>query len=109
MTLTSSEDEALQAMADDPFGVVAHYAITKLHKIITTLMSGSAVTIGTVFYTGKDGVLVDQWKALLRVLNKGGRGDAYAQSGAALCLALILVTACPSMQKSATDDKVKFE
>jgi len=92
-----NESEAIEALSSDPLGVVSHYAITKLHSIITTLMSGTGVTVGTVFYVGKDGVLVDQWKALLRILNKGGRGDVFAQSGAALCLALILVTACPSM------------
>ncbi len=102
-----NEEAAVDAFDEDPLGVVSHYAITKLHKIITTLMAGSGVTVGTVFYVGKDGVLVDQWKALLRILNKGGRGDAFSQSGAALCLALILVTACPSMQTAATDDKVK--
>jgi len=97
-----NESEALEALASDPLGVVSHYAITKLHSIITTLMSGTGVTVGTVFYVGKDGVLVDQWKALLRILNKGGRGDVFAQSGAALCLALILVTACPSMTTAST-------
>jgi len=102
-----SEEGAVDAFEEDPLGVVSHYAITKLHKIITTLMVGSGVTVGTVFYVGKDGVLVDQWKALLRILNKGGRGDAFAQSGAALCLALILVTACPSMQTASTDESVK--
>ena len=95
-------------MDEDPLGVVSHYAITKLHNIITTLLSGSSgVTVGTVFYVGKDAVLVDQWKALLRILNKGGMGDFYAQSGAALCLSLILVTACPSMQTAAKDEKLK--
>lgn len=107
ITDACSEEAAIDAFDEDPLGVVSHYAITKLHKIITTLMVGSSVTVGTVFYIGKDGVLVDQWKALLRILNKGGRGDAFAQSGAALCLALILVTACPSMQTAATDEKVK--
>ena len=102
-----TEEAAIDAFEEDPLGVVSHYAITKLHKIITTLMAGSGVTVGTVFYVGKDGVLVDQWKALLRILNKGGRGDSFAQSGAALCLALILVTACPSMQTASTDEKVK--
>jgi len=96
----STESEALSALDDDPLGVVSHYAITKLHNIITTLMAGTGVTVGTVFYVGKDGILVDQWKALLRILNKVGRGDVFAQSGAALCLALILVAACPSMQKA---------
>mmetsp|Transcript_6219 Transcript_6219/g.7878 ORF Transcript_6219/g.7878 Transcript_6219/m.7878 type:complete len:521 (+) Transcript_6219:147-1709(+) len=107
ITQACSEEEAVNAFDEDPLGVVSHYAITKLHKIITTLMAGSGVTVGTVFYVGKDGVLVDQWKALLRILNKGGRGDGFAQSGAALCLALILVTACPSMQTASADEKVK--
>lgn len=102
-----SESTAQDAFDEDPLGVVSHYAITKLHKIITSLMAGSTVTVGTVFYVGKDGVLVDQWKALIRILNKGGRGDAFAQSGAALCLALILVTACPSMQTASSDENVK--
>jgi V-type H+-transporting ATPase subunit H len=109
-----NEEKALQALSEDPLGVVSHYAITKLHNILTTLLSGSTgVTVSTVFYVGKDGVLVDQWKALLRILNKASSssasgslstrtGDMFAQSGAALCLALILVTACPSMQKSTT-------
>mmetsp|Transcript_19786 Transcript_19786/g.39428 ORF Transcript_19786/g.39428 Transcript_19786/m.39428 type:complete len:515 (+) Transcript_19786:178-1722(+) len=95
-----SEEEALDALDSDPLGVVTHYAITKLHDILSMLMSGSGVTISTVFYVGKEGILVDQWKALLRVLNKGGRGDAFAQSGAALCLARILLTACPNNRKS---------
>ena len=98
ITDVCSEADALTALDNDPLGIVVHYAITKLHSIITTLMDGSSVTVSTVFYVGKDGVLVDQWKALLRVLNKGGKGDAFAQAGAALCLALILITSCPSMQ-----------
>jgi len=101
------EEKALNALDEDPLGVVTHYAITKLHNIITTLLSGSGVTVGTVFYVGKDGVLVDQWKALLRILNKAGRGDAFAQSGAALCLGLILVAACPSMQTASPDENIK--
>lgn len=84
----------------DPLGVVTHYAITKLHDILTILINGKEVSISTVFYVGKEGVLVDQWKALLRILNKGGKGDAFAQSGAALCLAQVLMTACPSQQRS---------
>jgi len=105
ITSPATEEVSLSALDDDPLGVVSHYAITKLHSIITTLMSDSSnVTVGTVFYVGKDGVLVDQWKALLRVLNKVGRGDVFAQSGAALALALILVAACPSMQKTSGGD-----
>ena len=98
----ASSEAAMKALDQDPLGVVTHYALTKLYEIISTLSTGvSGVTVGAVFYVGKDGVLVDQWKALLRVLNKGGRGDPYTQKGAALCLAHILLTSCPSQRKSA--------
>lgn len=101
-----SNDEAMSALDADPLGVVTHYAISKLHDIISTLSSGTGVTVNTVFYVGKEGVLVDQWKALLRILNKGGKGDAYAQTGAALCLSQILIAACPSQRaNSPTTDK----
>eukprot|EP00565_Helicotheca_tamesis_P006618 CAMPEP_0185736646 /NCGR_PEP_ID=MMETSP1171-20130828/28432_1 /TAXON_ID=374046 /ORGANISM="Helicotheca tamensis, Strain CCMP826" /LENGTH=524 /DNA_ID=CAMNT_0028407333 /DNA_START=25 /DNA_END=1599 /DNA_ORIENTATION=+ len=98
ITEECEEQKALDALDADPLGVVTHYAITKLYNIITTLMEGNGVTVNSVFYVGKEGVLVDQWKALLRILNKGGKGDAFAQSGAALCLALVLTTACPSQR-----------
>ena len=94
------EATALGILDADPIGVVIHYAIYKLHCIIAHLTEGSAVTVASVFFVGKEGILVDQWKALLRVLNKGGKGDAFAQAGASLCLALILVAACPSQQSS---------
>jgi len=107
ITETCTDEEAMQALDADPLGVVTHYALTKLYEIIASLSTGaSGVTVGAVFYVGKDGVLVDQWKALLRILNKGGKGDAYTQKGGALCLALILLTACPSQRLSApTTDK----
>jgi len=96
-----SDDIAMKALDEDPLGVVTHYALTKLFEIISTLSSGvSAVTVGAVFYVGKDGVLVDQWKALLRILNKGGKGDPYTQKGAALCLAYILLASCPSLRSN---------
>lgn len=101
-----SDEEALRALSVDPLGVVSHYALTKLLEILNTLSTGiKGVTVATVFYVGKEGVLVDQWKALLRVLNKGGKGDVFAQKVAALCLTKILVTACPSQRNvgSATD------
>ena len=101
------EEEALDALDSDPLGVVTHYAISKLADTLSMLINGTGVTIGTVFYVGKEGVLVDQWKALLRILNKGGRGDFFAQSGAALCLANILITACPSQQKSTKEGAKK--
>jgi V-type H+-transporting ATPase subunit H len=102
---TASASEAMTALSADPLGVVCHYALTKLLDILNTLASGAVkgVTIATVFYVGKDGVLVDQWKALLRVLNKGGKGDLFAQKVAALCLTRILVTACPSQRVSSQD------
>lgn len=102
-----SDEEAMNALEQDPLGIVSHYALTKLYEIISTLTNGvSGVTIASVFYVGKDGVLVDQWKALLRVLNKGGKGDIFAQKVASLSLAKILLTAFPSQrQKNATVDK----
>jgi V-type H+-transporting ATPase subunit H len=101
------EEDVMNALASDPLGVVSHYSLTKLLDILTTLSQGvKGVTVASVFYVGKEGVLVDQWKALLRVLNKGGKGDVYAQKVASLCLTKILVTACPSQRSSgATTDK----
>lgn len=106
-TPVTSEEEATRLVEADPLGVVAHYALTKLLDILNTLQSGvKGVTIAGVFYVGKEGVLVDQWKALLRVLNKGGKGDVFAQKVAALCLTKILVTACPSQRTAImTTDK----
>lgn len=99
-----TEEQAKQALQNDPLGVVRHYALAKVWEILETLSIGvKGVTIGTVFYVGKDGVLVDQWKALLRVLNKNGKGDYFAQKAAALCLVKILVTACPSQRTSTVD------
>lgn len=99
-----NENRALDALDADPLGVVTHYAIAKLHTILKTLSSPWAaennVSIGNVFYAGLDGDLIEQWKSLLRVISKGNKGDCYAQRCAALCLALILLAACPS-QRSA--------
>mmetsp|Transcript_24719 Transcript_24719/g.69389 ORF Transcript_24719/g.69389 Transcript_24719/m.69389 type:complete len:519 (-) Transcript_24719:189-1745(-) len=92
-----TSEQAMKALEVDPLGVVTHYALTKLNEIITTLGAGaSGVTVSSVFYVGKEGVLVEQWKALLRMLNKGGKGDAYAQKVASMSLAKILIAACPS-------------
>ena len=100
------EEIAMQALSGDPLGVVCHYALTKLLDILQTLrasISVKGVTIAGVFYVGKEGVLVEQWKALLRMLNKGGKGDIYAQKVASLCLAKILVTACPSQRAASSN------
>ena len=106
LTEKATDIEVMSAYDSDPLGVVTHYGLSKLSEIITTLSSGtSGVTVGAVFYVGKEGVLVDQWKALLRILQKGGKGDAWAQKCAGLCLARILVAACPSKRASAAKDK----
>jgi V-type H+-transporting ATPase subunit H len=98
-----SEEDSVRALTNDPLGVVCHYALTKLLEILDTLKLGvKGVTTATVFYVGKEGILVDQWKALLRVLNKGGKGDVFAQKVASLCLTKVLVTACPSQRHHQT-------
>lgn len=110
-TVEEEEEIAMQALTEDPLGVVAHYALTKLLDILQTLAANAkkaagitttpVVTVAGVFYVGKEGILVEQWKALLRMLNKGGKGDMFAQKVASVCLAKILVTACPSMRAAA--------
>jgi V-type H+-transporting ATPase subunit H len=98
----------MHALDVDPLGVVTHYALTKLNEIITTLSSGkSGVTVASVFYVGKDGVLVDQWKALLRILNKGGKGDVFAQKSASVSLGRILIASCPSKRRSSPSADAK--
>lgn len=105
-----SENRALDALDADPLGVVTHYAIAKLHTILSTLSSAWAaengVSIGNVFYAGTEGDLIEQWKSLLRVISKC-KGDSHAQRSAALCLAQILLAACPSQRGSNTSSSVK--
>ena len=116
LTSPLAEAEAMDLLNVDPLSVVSHYALSKLLDILDTLnqaavtvstSSKSVVTTASVFYVGKEGILVEQWKALLRILNKGGKGDMYAQKVASLCLAKLLIVACPSQQqrmmKSTTD------
>jgi len=101
-----TDDQSMHALDVDPLGVVTHYALTKLNEIITTLSKGdSGVTVASVFYVGKDGILVDQWKALLRILNKGGKGDVFAQKSASMSLGKILIASCPS--KGSSDSKAR--
>ena len=109
LTSPLSEVEAMDMLNVDPLSVVSHYALSKLLDILDTLnnaavtavtgSSKSIVTTASVFYVGKEGILVEQWKALLRILNKGGKGDMYAQKVASLCLAKLLIVACPSQQQ----------
>jgi len=107
------EDEALQMLYTDPMGVVTHYAITKLYDVIVCLKEKSAaseVSLGSTFYNDGDRNLIDEWRPLLRVLHLGGSGDAFAQRGAAYCLAHILMAGCPSQQPvSSKSRKVSYE
>lgn len=76
------DEEALQMLYVDPMGVVSHYALSKLYEVILYLKekgskSGATLSLASTFY--KDGVLVEEWRPLLRILKGGGTGDAYAQ------------------------------
>jgi len=91
-------DDALQMLYTDPTGVITHYAMTRLFEIISALREkkdSSAVTIVSTFY--ENGKLLDEWRPLLRILHLGGNGDPFAQRGASLCLAYILLVGCPSV------------
>lgn len=108
---TLPDAEALQLLYTDAMGVVTHYAITKLYEIIICLREkkeGSVVSTATTFYNESDGMLMDEWRPLLRVLHLGGSGDAFAQRGAALCLAYILMAGCPSQRKNSTSIKINY-
>lgn len=94
-----NEEDALGMLYTDPMGVVTHYAITKLYDVVQCLREKKSVSISTTFYND-DGGLIDEWRPLLRVLHLGGGGDAFAQRGAAYCLAFILMAGCPSQRFS---------
>uniref|UniRef100_A0A7S2KYT8 ATPase V1 complex subunit H C-terminal domain-containing protein n=1 Tax=Leptocylindrus danicus TaxID=163516 RepID=A0A7S2KYT8_9STRA len=100
------EEEACFLLDQDPMGVVTHYAISKLWELLVVVMDRDAkkVSVQTTFYVDSEDamVLFDEWRPLLRVLHLGGTGDAFAQRGAALCLARILSIGCPSMKSEAT-------
>jgi len=76
------DEEALQMLYVDPMGVVSHYALSKLYEVILYLKdksSRSPMSVYSTFY--KNGVLIEEWRPLLRILKGGaGTGDAYAQS-----------------------------
>ena len=99
---TLSEEDALGMLYTDPMGVVTHYAITKLYDVVNCLREkrrGGSVSLATTFYN-EDGNLIDEWRPLLRVLHLGGGGDAFAQRGAAYCLAFVLMAGCSSQKFS---------
>jgi len=90
---TLPDAEALQMLYTDSTGVVTHYTIAKLYEIVVCLKektSGSGVSIATTFYND-NGLLIDDWRPLLRVLHLGGSGDAFAQSESSCVAVLILV------------------
>ncbi len=61
----------------------------------------------TTFYSS-DGKLMDEWRPLLRILHLGGSGDPYAQRGASLCLAYILLTGCPSQNQAGANHNLEY-
>lgn len=85
-------------------GVVTHYAIQKLYEVISSLKERkewSQVSMMTTFYS-HDGKLLEDWRPLLRILHLGNGGDPFAQRGASLCLACILLAGCPSRQSQSS-------
>lgn len=79
---TLSDDDAIELLDTDSTGVLTHYAIAKLNEIVVCLKERtlkSGVSVATTFYND-GGVLIDDYRPLVRVLHFGGTGDAYAQS-----------------------------
>jgi hypothetical protein len=91
-----SDDEAIELLHTDSTGVLTHYAIAKLNEIVVCLKertSKSGVSVATTFYNDS-GVLIDDYRPLVRILHLGGTGDAYAQSKfhhRIKCLLIIIV------------------
>lgn len=87
-----ADDEASEFWSEDSRGVMFHYAISKLCEVIQSLRdTKTKVTLATVFFP--DGMLLDTWRPLYRVL-VGGGSDEFAQRGSAYCLACILLEGC---------------
>jgi len=105
---TLSTEDAMQILRVDAMGVVAHYVITKLYEVITCLLEKKGMSVAATFYNPTDGMLIDEWRPLLRVLHLGGNGDAFAQRGAAVSLAYILMAGCPSQGGSTMTRKINY-
>ena len=99
-----SMDDALQHLDCDFSGVATHYVVSQLCEVVVTLRDAagsptdsksrgrkSKATLATTFFPS--GILVDDWRPLLRIL-LGERSDMYAQRGSAYCLAVILMEGC---------------
>jgi V-type H+-transporting ATPase subunit H len=95
-----SRDEALILLELDTFGVMAHYAVSKLYQVISTISTGfskntNATSIASIFYP--DGFLLEDWRPLYRILMAIGAGerggmmvDAYLHRNSAFLLISIL-------------------
>jgi len=95
-----SKEEALKLIHSDSMGFMSHYSLTRIYEIITSLQEkkpGSTISMYTTFFQPFDGSLMENYRPLMRVLHLGGKGDAFAQRTASLCLAYILMTGCPSV------------
>lgn len=92
-TVITDEDTLQELIHDDTIGIVAHYCISKLCEVVNGLKSvskKSKVTLASVFYP--DGILIENWRPLLRLLVGGGTAsDAFAQRGAAYSLSCVLL------------------
>ena len=92
--------EASEYYSQDKTGVVTHYIITKLNEMIGLLLESrnKQIQISTLFYDPQTNKLLDDWRPLLRLLYRGGTGDAFSQRGAAMCLACILKSGCSDIK-----------
>jgi V-type H+-transporting ATPase subunit H len=87
-TTVLSRDEALNLLELDTFGVMAHYTVSKLYQVLSTIATGfsknTATTMASIFYP--DGFLLEDWRPLYRILmatasGPGGGIGATAGSG----------------------------
>jgi len=80
-----TEEEALQMLYEDSLGVVTHYCVSKLCEITNCLKSGVSstkkssvkVTMASTFYP--NGILIEKWRPLLRLLLSGGGTNVFPQ------------------------------
>ena len=125
LQLPLQDDEALQLLYVDTMGVVLHYAISKLTAVIQALHAMNSrssksstrrkkktavVSVASIFYTTTTTssrqkiVLTEHCRRPLKRLLTGSMSDAYAQRGAAVCLAWILAA---GLELSSSAEKEK--
>lgn len=103
--------DTLHLLRVDQFGVLTHYVISKLYETIVCLgekRKGTEVSMINLFYNKVTNTLFDEWRILLRVLYLGGSVDSFAQRGAAIILANILISGCPSQRDSKSSRRIEF-